>query len=151
MVDTFFDSGALIKIYIDEEASDRVAGLVEKCHQVSFTGLVELEIRNALRALYGRKRLSLKGLEERLHWIDSDIEDGRLLRVVPEPGPIHDIAEDLSSQHTHRILCRALDILHVSAAIHLGCATFVTGDARQFKLAEAAGLKARDVFKVCGR
>lgn len=148
MVDTFFDSGALIKIYVDEEASDRVAGLVEKCPQVPFTELVELEIRNALRALHGRKGLSSKGLEERLRWIDSDIEDARLLRVVPEPGPIHDIAEDLSSKHTSKLLCRALDILHVGAAIHLGCATFVTGDARQCKLAKAAGLKAIDIFKV---
>lgn len=147
-MDTFFDSGALIKIYLDEDASNRVARLVERCPQLPFTKLVELEIRNALRALHGRKGLSLKGLEERLSWIDSDIEDGRLLRVVLEPGPVHDIAENLSAKHTGKLLCRALDILHVGAAMHLGCATFVTGDARQFKLAKAAGLKAIDIFKV---
>jgi predicted nucleic acid-binding protein len=147
-VDTFFDSGALITIYLEEDGSDRVAGLVEGCPQVPFTELVELEIRNALRALYGRKGLSLKGLEERLRWIDSDIGAGRLLRVVLEPGPLHEIAEGLSAKHTGKLLCRALDILHVSAAVHLGCARFVTGDARQFKLAREAGLKAVDIFKV---
>jgi predicted nucleic acid-binding protein len=146
-VDTFFDSGALIKVYVEEDASDLVAELVERCPQVPFTPLVELEIRNTLRAMRGRKRLSARGLKERLDWIDSDIEGGRLVRIAPEPSHLHDIAENLSARHTSRILCRALDILHVSAAISLGCGVFATGDARQFNLAKAAGLKPIDIFR----
>lgn len=147
-MDTFFDSGALIKVYVEEDASDQVAELVERCPQVPFTPLVELEIRHALRAMRGRKILSARGLKERLGWIDSDIEDGRLARIAPEAGHIHAIAEELSSRHTNRILCRALDILHVGSAISLGCGVFVTGDARQFRLAKAAGLRAIDIFKM---
>jgi len=147
-VETFFDSGALIKVYVEEDGTDHVVRLVEQCRQVPLPPLVELEIRNALRALKGRKRLSKKGLDERLQWMDSDIQDGRLMRTFPEPGRIQEIAEDLSSRHTSTILCRALDILHVSAAACLGCTVFVTGDARQFRLAKAAGLNAVNLFKV---
>ena len=146
-MDTFFDSGALIKIYAEEEASDRVAELVERCPQVPLTPLVELEMRNALRAMKGRKKLSAAGLDERLQWMDSDIEAGRLARIDPETRRLQDLAEDLSSYHTSRILCRALDILHVSAARYLGCSIFVTGDARQSKLAKSASLKPIDIFK----
>jgi predicted nucleic acid-binding protein len=131
-VETFFDSGALIKIYAEEETSERVAELVEGCSQVPLTPLVELEMRNALREMNGRKQLSAAGLEERLQWMDLDIEAGRLMRIDPESRRVQDIAEDLSAHYTSRILCRALDILHVSTAVSLGCSVFVTGDARQF-------------------
>ena len=69
------------------------------------------------------------------------------LRVVEEPVPVHGIAEKLSAKHSSKLFCRALDILHVGAAIRLGCAKFVTGDAGQFRLAEAAGLRVTNVFK----
>lgn len=145
-MDTFFDSGALIKIYVDEDASKRVVSLVENCSQIPFTPLIELEIRNTLRAMQGRNLLTAKGLVERLRWLDSDVEEGRLVRIFPDLQRIHDIADELSARHTPRILCRALDILHVSAAIYLGTTVFVTGDARQFRLATAAGLTSVNIF-----
>ncbi len=49
-------------------------------------------------------------------------------------------AEELSHKHTKYILCRALDILHVSSALCFSCSRFVTGDKRQAKLANETKL-----------
>lgn len=46
----------------------------------------------------------------------------------------------ISGNHTTRIGCRALDILHVAAALTLGAREFLTFDGVQRTLAEAEGL-----------
>jgi predicted nucleic acid-binding protein len=56
-------------------------------------------------------------------------------------------AEVLSALHASRLLSRSLDTLHVAAALELGCKRFVTFDARQARLAEAAGLKGDDLTR----
>ena len=50
-------------------------------------------------------------------------------------------ARELSLSHSEAGLHRAMDILHVATALHWGAKTFLTFDARQAKLAKAAGLK----------
>jgi hypothetical protein len=47
--------------------------------------------------------------------------------------------------YTVRLLCRGLDILHVAAAMALGCQRMLSGDDRQLALARAVGLEAVDV------
>jgi hypothetical protein len=54
-------------------------------------------------------------------------------------------AGELSRSHTATLLCRSLDILHVAAALQLGCAAFVSGDSRQLSLAKDVGLDPIDV------
>ena len=59
------------------------------------------------------------------------------------PYEMHDVlrfAGVLSSAHSARGGHRTLDVLHVATAVHLGAKEFLTFDARQKKLAEAAGL-----------
>jgi predicted nucleic acid-binding protein len=51
-----------------------------------------------------------------------------------------EIAEQLSEAYAWRFKTRALDTLHVAAAITLGRGHFLTFDAPQRRLAEAAGL-----------
>jgi hypothetical protein len=47
--------------------------------------------------------------------------------------------------HATRLLCRSLDILHVAAALELGCTRLVSGDDRQLALAKIVGLAPIDV------
>ena len=54
---------------------------------------------------------------------------------------VQNIAERLSSQHTLAGGHRALDILHVATALHLGVDEFLTFDQNQRALAAAEGLK----------
>ena len=50
--------------------------------------------------------------------------------------------ELLSRESTPVLLCRSQDVLHVAAARQIGCERLITGDSRQARLAEAAGLRA---------
>ena len=52
---------------------------------------------------------------------------------------------NLAQQHSARLLCRSLDILHVACALDLACDRFVSGDDRQLRLARATGLKVVDI------
>jgi hypothetical protein len=49
-------------------------------------------------------------------------------------------AKALSNSHTERIGARAIDILHVAAALYLRVEMFWTTDTRQAQLAKAEGL-----------
>lgn len=53
---------------------------------------------------------------------------------------VHQLAEELSAQHTESRGHRLADILHVATALHLGKTEFLTFDSNQRLLAEAAGL-----------
>jgi hypothetical protein len=73
--------------------------------------------------------------------IDDDISGGRLRRVSADHAQVYERAEELSLRHAARTKCRALDLLHVSHAVVSRIPRFFTGDQRQAKLAELAGLK----------
>jgi hypothetical protein len=50
-------------------------------------------------------------------------------------------AANLATAHTQRLGARAIDLLHVAAALTLESELFLTTDARQAHLAKAEGLK----------
>jgi predicted nucleic acid-binding protein len=53
---------------------------------------------------------------------------------------VFDLARSLSEQHGLAFRNRALDVLHVAAALRFGAVAFGTFDDRQGRLAEAVGL-----------
>ncbi len=133
---TYFDSGALIKLYVNEEGSDDVSAHVQRLSQIALSPLHELEIRNALRSQLGQGSISQDEHTAALLMMDVDIDACRLLRIAPDWNVIYTIAEKFSKAHTRQFLCRSLDILHVATAVHLSCTDFVTGEERQARLAE---------------
>lgn len=63
--------------------------------------------------------------------------------VVPVAFPyasVLPVARQLTARHTAACGCRAFDVFHVAAAVHLGASRFLSFDARQRTLARAAGL-----------
>ncbi len=50
-------------------------------------------------------------------------------------------AIEISSAHTERLVARAIDLLHVAAALALESELFLTTDERQAQLAKAEKLK----------
>lgn len=50
-------------------------------------------------------------------------------------------AEVLSQAHTSATKCRSLDLLHVAAALEIGCREFASFDVRQRAIARKTGLK----------
>jgi predicted nucleic acid-binding protein len=137
----YFDTGVLVKLYYLEPGSPQVAARATQEPFLPFPSLAEIELRNALRVLHGRKLLEADELVSALALIDEDTRAGRLRRLSPDPLAVHECAEDLSRRHAARTKCRALDLLHVSHAVVCGIPRLFTGDRRQAELAECAGLQ----------
>lgn len=72
---------------------------------------------------------------------ESDIAAGHVVIVLTDADAVLRMAEHLSDTHTALTGNRTLDILHIATAKHLSAKNFLSFDARQKKLAKAAGLK----------
>ena len=140
MSKVYFDTGALVKLYIFEPGSAFVQHQAQGARSIPINQLQETELRNAIQAAIGRKCIrSAAGLLVLEH-IDSDINNGILSVEKLDWPTVWNRAGHLARLHTRRLLCRTLDILHVAAAETCGADLLVTGDKRQFKLAGAVGL-----------
>jgi predicted nucleic acid-binding protein len=115
-----------------------------------FLALHALEVRNAIlqRAFHQRRSVS-SGERRRVARerdtararLDSLVARGALLDVTVDWEAAMMRAANLSTAHTERLGARAIDLLHIAAAITLESDVFFTTDTRQAQLAKAAGLK----------
>lgn len=138
----YFDSSALVKLYIVESGSEDVQ---QRCHQADkliLCPLQETEVRNALLAAGGRGILSRTAMLKTLKNLESDLAHGFFERHQPDWPLIWQRSNEMATRHTPKILCRTLDILHVAIAEISECACLVTGDDRQFRLSKAIRLRA---------
>ena len=142
---TYFDSSVLVAVYVAEVDSEAARRALSAEPQAPFTPLHELDMRNAFRLLVGRKRITSREAAAVASHLDDDIAARRLVQVPIDLYEVFTRAEKLSARHSKRLLTRSLDILHVAAALELECTRFVSLDARQLRLAHAAGLDAINV------
>jgi predicted nucleic acid-binding protein len=147
MVTTYLDSSVLVASYANEPQSPLARRALMSVLQVPYTPLHHLEVRNAMRVLVGRRRLTAGESTKVLVHLEDDVSSGRLRQVPIDLYAMFSAAEALSVRHASRILSRSLDTLHVAAALELGCSRFVTFDTRQGRLAAACGLKVADLTK----
>lgn len=137
----YVDTGVLVKLYVSESNSARAIAAVTSFDTVPFTQLHELELRNALRALEGRRTISQEQRVAALQMIEGDVSAGRLQTARPSWPDVFTQAELLSRKHTASTLARSLDILHVASAVVGEVGVFLTADLRQHRLAELVGLE----------
>jgi predicted nucleic acid-binding protein len=140
MAKTYFDTGALVKLYIVESGSTFVQNLAQRSGVISLNPLQETELRNAILAASGRRMISREAARRSLENLDEDLQTGVFYRESPDWAWIYRRADLMARQYTPRFLCRTLDILHIAAAELSGADRIVTGDTRQQKLAKAVGL-----------
>lgn len=144
----FAEKSFLFAAYIaqdNSEAADEF--LANMTPRVPLSSLVRFEFENALHlqaGLFARDRT--KGLAPRLcqaakATFSADVDKGFWVIKSPEWSQILRRAHDLSDHHTQQGLQQPMDILHVATALHWETKTFLTFDARQAKLAKAAGMK----------
>lgn len=141
----YFDSSALVAIYVTEAFSKKARREARAAVQIPYTELHDLEVRNAMRLLRGRGLLDAKETRDLLGQLDADREAQRVVDARLDLFEVFRHAGELSRSHTATLLCRSLDILHVAAALQLGCAALVSGDSRQLSLAKDVGLDPIDV------
>lgn len=145
MAKTYFDTGALVKLYIVERGSDFVQNIARRTGAIGINPLQETELRNAILAAEGRRTVSREAARRSLDNFEEDLQNGVFIRESPEWAWVYRRADILARQYTPRFLCRTLDILHIAAAELSGAERIVTGDQRQQKLAKAIGLKVAKV------
>ena len=144
---TYFDTSALVAIYVTEAFSAAARREAALAGRIPFTPLHDLELGNALRLLNGRRLISAEELEQLLAHVAEDREAERLADTPVDLHGVFDQARALSHRHAARLLCRTLDILHVSSAVALGSSRFVSADDRQIKLGRTVGLAVIDITK----
>ena len=142
------DTSFLCALYRkQEDQSARAAAYFKKMTEpLHATAALLFEFRQSIRLHhYFGVSGAVKGIggmdaRKSLQTLDSDLETGVIV-IVPVDWPdVWSIAERLSSRHTISEGYRAMDILHVATALHLGAWKFLTFDTKQAKLAKAEGL-----------
>ena len=142
---TYFDSSAVVAVYVNEEYSPRARAELRKQTGLPWTPIHEVEVRNALRLLQGRDHIDADELAGLLAHIDEDLESGRLERPDIDLAAVFRRASRLSETHATRTLARTLDILHVAALAELKCSRLVSGDERQIAVAKAEKIRTVDI------
>ena len=142
---TYFDSSVIVACYIQEPRSRKARKELSAVVSAPFTPILDLEVRTVFRRMAGSNRLTASDSAGLLSQVDDDVAAGRLLQVPLDLYAMFARAELLSARYASRYLARSLHILHVAAALELGCTRFVTLDARQARLAAASGLKTADL------
>lgn len=144
------DTSFLCALYREQDNSRGADALFATLAEpLALTSLLAFEFRQSVRfqtALHAKDRkrgYPVAEGERMLRDFDSDLASGALVVVPAEWPDVLSIAERLSAQHTPTGAHRALDVLHVATAIHLGTRELLTFDANQASLAKAEGLRAR--------
>jgi len=106
-----------------------------------FHALHRLELRNALELAVFQQRLTAPESATVWQTIETDAQQGLLMRVLVPWADALSAAESLATQHTARTGTRSLDILHIAVAQLLNAHELATFDNRQILLAERSGLR----------
>ena len=139
---TYFDTSVLVRAYAPEITTSVALALIRRVKPpIPLTHLHRIEIRNALRLKHGRGEITEAELSAALRLFQDDIDAGRLDLPTYELAALFHRTESLSNKHTTSTLVRTLDILHVAAALEIGCREFVSFDERQRTLAARERLK----------
>lgn len=137
----YLDTSAFIKLYLNEDGSARVHGLVVgQDEPLPVWHLTELEFHNALRFKAYLGELHDSDVDRLLSLYFSRKASGQYHSPYLDPVVLHDSSIELT-RRTPATGARSLDILHVAAARLLAATPFVTADDRQGQLAKAEGLE----------
>ena len=142
---TYFDSSALVAIYVPERFSKAVRRALSRAPQIPFTQLHQLEVLNAFELMVGRGSITRKECREVQMQLQNDIENNRLVRFSVDLDAAFANAGDIAASQTAKSLTRSLDLLHIAAAQLAGCTALVSGDDRQIMVAKATGLRTIDI------
>ena len=140
-MNAYADTGFLVSLHTPDAHTARVLARMKRQRQpLPFNGLHRLEFRNALRLRVFRKEITAEQRELSVSAMLSDLANEVFVFADVKWPDVLMEAERLGAQHSEQLGTRSLDILHVAAALVLGCDEFLTFDHRQAALAAAAGL-----------
>lgn len=137
----FFDSSALVKRYVDEAGTPTVLEWCDRAGELVLSVIAVPELFSAFRRLVREGRLSEPQYARLKSDLLADLVDALLCDTWPQV--IQRAVEALEANPL-----RAMDSIHVAAAIVCGAEVFVSADLRQCEAARRQGL---DVVALRGR
>jgi predicted nucleic acid-binding protein len=138
----YADASAVLKLYLHEPESRAMTAWCARLRgPLAVTLFGRVEIVNGIGLALARGLVPPSVHEAALAALDDDFGEGRLLLMDISWRAALRLADEISRKRTPALACRTLDILHVASAVTLKRGYFLTFDARQRKLAEAAGLR----------
>ena len=140
----YADASFLVRIYTPHVDSPKALTWMQRATEaLPFTPFHRHELRNGIRLRVFREEITVEQRKAAFRELDSDLEENILAHtLIPWTDTFRE-AENLAAAHTERLGVRSFDLLHVGLALTLGATDFLTFDARQAKLAKAAGLKVK--------
>ena len=144
---TYAAASFLVSLYLrDANSAAAVAFVKGRRQPLALTALQRHELRNALRLAVFRTKthpVPVTEAEARaaLAQIDADLNAGDLVECALPWSEAMSAAERIGGAHTMMLGVRGMDLLNVAAAVATKSRVFLTFDARQRAIAQAAGLK----------
>ena len=130
-----FDTSALLKRYLPEKGREALLQWVAKARPAVAAPHCKTELYSALN----RVRRETSGTDSAYRETCEEVERNfSEMMVVPFSPQV----ERSAIQALEMAPMRAMDALHVAAAVNAGVDLFVTADIRQYQGAQAFGLKA---------
>lgn len=142
LLKAYADTSFLVCLYVSEAERSPIAVryMQRQAEALPFTPWHRLEFRNAIRARVREKLLSER--EQIFAQLERDLnEEVFLLHQRLDWTDCLRAAEGLGTTHAERCNIRASDLFQVACAFELGLSEFLTFDANQGALAQAAGLR----------
>src|ERR1043166_2128273 len=141
MMDAYFDSAIIVKLYVQEATSADAIRLVGAyVAPYALTQWQTLEIKNAIRLKAFRAEITAAEMNQSIAAFEQDIATGRWQRPAYAAAAVEQKADELSAGHAATLGCRPLDTPPAAPALVRGIKEFVTLDGRQGALAKKAGL-----------
>ena len=136
----YLDSSVLVSMHLYDVNTPAALALVRNTDEaLMLSSLAEFESVNAFSLRVFRNEMTLINRDNAVRDLDNDFENG-VLTLVPVPDGAFARAKALALTLTPTIGVRALDLLHVAAALELGASSLFTFDHKQHRTARAACL-----------
>jgi len=120
-VDAYPDSSFLVSFYREDNNHAIARAFMQKwAPSLAFLPLHRVELRNALRLAEAQGLFKMEERREAFKEIEQDLRDGFLVHVAIAWSDICRRADELSEKHSARNGQRAIDLLHVAAALESG-------------------------------
>jgi predicted nucleic acid-binding protein len=141
---TYADSSFLVSVYVTDGNTEKArAYLTKNSEPIFLTSFSKSEAQHALRMLAFQKHIPFAEMTRSLLQFERDEGEGFYQMQPLSPEDLFRRASLLSNRLTLEFGVRYLDLLYIAAGQLIGANRFLTFDARQGKLARAAGLQVK--------
>jgi predicted nucleic acid-binding protein len=136
----YLDSSVVFSVQVKDANTIAAVALLQSEHDtLALTRLCEVEFANALSLRLFRKEISESQAQASIADLEKNLFMG-IYQLTPFPDTAFARAKVLALTLTPSIGVRALDLLHVAAALELGVSALYTFDQKQRRTAQGAGL-----------